>query len=741
MFIKRTKNNLLSNWWLGVDKIILLSVIIFTLIGVFASTSASIYIANRRGIEDTFFINKMIIYIPIGLILILILSSIKTRYIYIISIISFVILFFGLFLTLFFNETGGAKRWIILTNNIKFQPSEYLKPMFAILSAIILSKIELLHKSNKIIDIIKNKSEIKYILYLISITIALISILLKQPDIGMTLTFLVILGSELFVFKIQYKYIALSLSILIPTMLFITSFMPHATNRYNKFITKSAEQSNLSIKAIENTNLFLGGHNNNLIKNIPDVHTDFIFTVIIEEWGIISSLLLIGLFFAFLQRIYKKTSTKKDKHIVYSIIGITSQLTFQILVHISSVIGIIPTKGMTLPFISYGGSSFISSCICIGFILSLLQDQNNSIMLNKNILIAAGGTGGHLFPASSIKEKLEEYGYKVFLITDKRGKKFSNSFSNIYTINGRGLSGESFFYRVKSLFKLSIGFIQSFYYILKIDPSIILGMGGYISVPVILLGKILGKKTIIHNADSILGNANILLSKFADITCISFKETQKISNQANIKFTGLPIRNNFLKLKDTTYQSPQITGKFNIVIMGGSQGAEIFSIIIPKAISKLNKNLHSKLKIYQQTVDKYIDTVTNIYKNLNINAEIKTFFNNPEQLLNISTIFIGRAGASTVLEVGTLGRPSIFIPILHKDKQQYINAEQITKNGGGIILDEKELNIENLYNILNSMLNNINLLENMAKKAKIFPTKNNASENIVNLIEELIKTK
>ena len=386
MFIKRTKNNLLSNWWLGVDKIILLSVIIFTLIGVFASTSASIYIANRRGIEDTFFINKMIIYIPIGLILILILSSIKTRYIYIISIISFVILFFGLFLTLFFNETGGAKRWIILTNNIKFQPSEYLKPMFAILSAIILSKIELLHKSNKIIDIIKNKSEIKYILYLISITIALISILLKQPDIGMTLTFLVILGSELFVFKIQYKYIALSLSILIPTMLFITSFMPHATNRYNKFITKSAEQSNLSIKAIENTNLFLGGHNNNLIKNIPDVHTDFIFTVIIEEWGIISSLLLIGLFFAFLQRIYKKTSTKKDKHIIYSIVGITSQLTFQILVHISSVIGIIPTKGMTLPFISYGGSSFISSCICIGFILSLLQDQNSSIMLNKNIL-------------------------------------------------------------------------------------------------------------------------------------------------------------------------------------------------------------------------------------------------------------------------------------------------------------------------------------------------------------------
>ena len=112
-------------------------------------------------------------------------------------------------------------------------------------------------------------------------------------------------------------------------------------------------------------------------------------------------------------------------------------------------------------------------------------------MKNKKIVIAAGGTGGHLFPASSIKKALEEKGYKIFLITDKRGKRFANKFENISVIIGGGWSGESFFYRLRSLSKLAIGFLQTFYYMLKIRPVAVLGMGGYISVPVVLCAKIL----------------------------------------------------------------------------------------------------------------------------------------------------------------------------------------------------------------------------------------------------------
>ena len=146
---------------------------------------------------------------------------------------------------------------------------------------------------------------------------------------------------------------------------------------------------------------------------------------------------------------------------------------------------------------------------------------------NNRIVIGAGGTGGHLFPASSIKKALENIGYKVYLITDKRGKRFADKFENISVIIGGGMSGESFFYRLRSLSKLAVGFIQTLYFMLKIRPVAVIGMGGYISVPVVLWGKILRKKTFIHNADSILGNANILLSKFADVTMVSFKDTKK----------------------------------------------------------------------------------------------------------------------------------------------------------------------------------------------------------------------
>ncbi len=357
---------------------------------------------------------------------------------------------------------------------------------------------------------------------------------------------------------------------------------------------------------------------------------------------------------------------------------------------------------------------------------------------NNKIVIGAGGTGGHLFPASSIKKALENHGYKVYLITDKRGKRFADKFENISTIIGGGMSGESFFYRLRSLCKLSIGFIQTLYYMLKIKPIAVIGMGGYISVPVVLWGHFLRKKTFIHNADSILGNANIFLSKFADITMVSFKNTKKIPSKAKIKFTGLPLRDDVEKIINTPY--PSTNKKIVITIMGGSQGAKIFSNVVSKAIAMFDEKTRKKLFIYQQVVEEDIEKIKKFYKKNSVNAEIKSFFSNPAELLAKTNIFIGRSGASTVLEIGSIGRPAIFIPIMHKDRQQFINAEQITSVGGGEILPQPNFSAKNLYKILEKMIKDKNLLENMAKKAKIFQIKNNASENIVKVInDELAK--
>ncbi len=362
-------------------------------------------------------------------------------------------------------------------------------------------------------------------------------------------------------------------------------------------------------------------------------------------------------------------------------------------------------------------------------------------MKNKKIkvVIGAGGTGGHLFPASEIKKELEARGYDVYLITDKRGKRFASQFKKIHSIIGGGLSGENLWYRIKSLSKLAIGFAQTFFHMMMIRPKVVIGMGGYISVPVVLWGKILGKKTLIHNADSILGNANIFLSKFADVVAVSFKDTKKVPANANVKFVGLPLRDEVKKIVDLPY--PEINDKvpFVIAVMGGSQGAEIFSDIVSKAIAMLDEKIRKRLFIYQQVVQYDIDKVKSFYKSFNIKCEIRSFFDNPAEILQKCHLFIGRAGASTVLEIGSIGRPAIFIPIKHKDRQQVINAEQITNVGGGVIILQDDFTAESLYNTLNKFLINENLLENMAKKAKIFKLKNNASKNIVDEIDGLLK--
>lgn len=360
---------------------------------------------------------------------------------------------------------------------------------------------------------------------------------------------------------------------------------------------------------------------------------------------------------------------------------------------------------------------------------------------NNRIVIGAGGTGGHLFPASAIKYSLEKLGYKVFLITDKRGKRFADKFENISVIIGGGMSGESFFYRLRSLMKLSIGFMQTFFYMLKIRPVAVIGMGGYISVPVVLWGKLFAKKTFIHNADSILGNANMLLAKFADVTMVSFENTKKIPAKANVVFTGLPLREDVKKIADTPYPSIKKTNQIVITIMGGSQGAEIFGNVISKAIAMFEPNQRQHFFIYQQVVEKDMTKIKKFYDEIGVKSEIKPFFKNPAELLAKCNIFIGRSGASTVLEVGSVGRPSIFIPIMHKDRQQFINAEQITSVGGGEILPQPQFSAKNLYKILKKFVSDANLLENMAKKAKIFPVKNDASEKIAILIDNILNKK
>ena len=349
----------------------LISLLFIIVIGIIAVMSTSFSVAGRTNQNYFIYIKKMLFYIPFGLSVLMIIQYFKPKQIRNISIIGFIILTILLFLTLLNPSVKGAQRWINL-GFFKIQPSEFLKPVFAIVIAIILAKIKR-YKENSFIDLLKNKPARNYIILLLGILITTLFVFKLQKDYSMFLIYACIFGAELLLTGINLKYIT-GLVIVGIMSIFIIAKVPHVAKRIDSFRNGSF-QGIKNKNAIENSNLFFGGHDNNLKKYIPDVHTDFIFTGIIEETSGIVAISIIFVFLFLLLHLFMKIYKKTDEFTIYSSVGILTYFTYQIVIHIASNLGLIPIDGITLPFISYGGSSFISSCIGIGILLSLLRNS------------------------------------------------------------------------------------------------------------------------------------------------------------------------------------------------------------------------------------------------------------------------------------------------------------------------------------------------------------------------------
>lgn len=381
MFVKRTENNLFTRWLTNVDKSILISVLSLIVVGILMMFATTPYAAKNIGAPEYSFIKKAIIYVIIGICVLITTSFLTTREIRYISVIGFAVFFVLLVATLFFPEVKGGRRWISIAG-FRLQPSEFLKPLFAVIISMILVRIKDLHisiKSHNPVKILKgiwgNKKEKNYIISLLIIFTLICFILVRQPDIGMTSTFFIIFAAEIFVAGISWWIIAGLGGLSICGLFLAYKFLPHVTARIESFFNFNY-QLQMGLNAIKESGLFFGGHTNNLKIKVPDIHTDFIFAAVVEEVGPFISSLLLLVFFFLIIHIITTLKNKTNNFVVFASVGIVAYLSFQICVNISSTLGIIPTKGMTLPFISYGGSSFISSCFAIGVILSLLQDQN-----------------------------------------------------------------------------------------------------------------------------------------------------------------------------------------------------------------------------------------------------------------------------------------------------------------------------------------------------------------------------
>jgi len=312
----------------------------------------------------------------------------------------------------------------------------------------------------------------------------------------------------------------------------------------------------------------------------------------------------------------------------------------------------------------------------------------------KLIVLAAGGTGGHVFPAEALAAELTERGFKLSLITDARGGAYGGALGSLetYRVRAGGVAGKSFTALLRSGPELAFGTLQARQLLKKMRPKAVVGFGGYASVPTMLAATFGGYKTVIHEQNAVLGRANRLLASRVKRIATSFDKVRSIpaAAEAKVIHTGMPVRPAVAAVRDTPYPDLTDNSEIRILVLGGSQGASILSDVIPEAIGRLDDALRGRLTITQQCRPEDIDKARATYQRLAINAELNSFFDDIPARLAATHLLISRAGASSVAEVMTVGRPAILVPYPHAvDDHQTFNAHSFDEAGGGWLMAQQ----------------------------------------------------
>ena len=355
------------------------------------------------------------------------------------------------------------------------------------------------------------------------------------------------------------------------------------------------------------------------------------------------------------------------------------------------------------------------------------------------IVLAAGGTGGHVFPAEALASQLRERGIEPVLFTDRRGVSFGGDIQ-VRRIRGGGLAGQSVWGRLKSLTELAAGLTQAAWALRLLSPGAVVGFGSYASVPSVLAASILGIPTIIHEQNALLGRANRLLARRAGRIATAFETVAALPKGVEHKLvrTGMPVRPAFARLRERTYQPPEGTGPIRLLILGGSQGARIFGEVVPAAIDRLNARLRSRLVISQQCRPESMSEVEDAYRRIGVGAELASFFDDVPSRLASAHLLIARAGASTIAEVTAVGCPSVLVPYpFATDDHQAANARAVTDAGGGWLMPQDTMTAEGLASRLESLFLHPAQLATAAAAARVAGF-DRAAARLADLVLEVI---
>lgn len=359
----------------------------------------------------------------------------------------------------------------------------------------------------------------------------------------------------------------------------------------------------------------------------------------------------------------------------------------------------------------------------------------------RRALLAAGGTGGHLFPAQALAEELARRGWSVELATDARGVRYRADFpaAQVHEIASATIRGRSPVALARTIWRLSRGLAGAFALLGRVAPAVVVGFGGYPTLPPLFAARVRRIPCLLHEQNAVMGRANRLLVRFVDAVAVSFAEVERLPTRARGKVchTGVPVRQAVIEAATISYATPAPDAPFRLLVFGGSQGAHFFSEWLPAALARLPGAARARLRVTQQARPEDEAMLAAAYAGLGVAAEVAPFFADLPARIASAHLVVSRSGASTCAELCAIGRPAILVPLPGAiDNDQLMNATALARAGAGLLLPQSQGTPERLAGDLARLMGEPETLAAMAARAR-GEGRADAVARLAGLVEEI----
>ena len=352
-------------------------------------------------------------------------------------------------------------------------------------------------------------------------------------------------------------------------------------------------------------------------------------------------------------------------------------------------------------------------------------------------VVAAGGTGGHMFPAEALAREMAARGWRVVLATDHRGEQYAHAFPAEERLALDAATGSGPLGLIKAGVAIFKGVVQARTAFDRLGADIVVGFGGYPSAPALVAAVTSQRPTVIHEQNAVLGRTNRILAPYVGQVASSFPTLErapaKVQGRSHV--VGSPVRSEIRALFDRPYVAPAADGPIHLLVTGGSQGARILSETTPRALAALPEALRRRLKVQQQSRPETLETARQIYLEAGIEAEVAPFFRDMADRLSRAHLVVGRSGASTCAELAVAALPCVLIPLkIATDDHQRLNAKALSDAGTAEIILEDDLTVDRLASTLTGVLSDPARLSAMSAAARSVAIPD-AAQRLADLVE------